>query len=269
MGGGSFLDQRLLGIENVTLPLGFIGVGIGHTIEPNNRAALKRARFVIVRDHLSATRCSNAFLAPDVVLSRKDFKIPKVQKPEGAPKKVVVLLNEFFYPGWDSKEWQSTPYYRFSQEFAKVCESLMSRGYHITFLPMCISGEIDDRRMAASVIGRMKHRGKVNWYIEKSITDDVLFKHLSYADLVITQRLHGAIYAILAEKTFVVIRSHDKLRGLLEDCNWSGHLDYYAFTDEEFFKVLSGIEGKIVDRSYVEYAQKRWSELAEIVVKLK
>jgi len=267
IGGGSFLDQKIKNIEKVTIPIGFIGVGVGHTVEPGNQAALKRAKFVIVRDHASVRRCPNALFAPDIVFSRTDLKIPK--KPTGAQKNVVVLLNDFFYPGWESPEWKTFSYYRFSHEFSKVCESLASKGYWVKFLPMCISPEIDDRKIAAAVISRMKTKKKAIWYHEDAIPEEKLLQEISKADLVITQRLHGAIFSILAQRPFIVIRSHDKLTGLLEDCDWQGHLDYYGFTDSEFFKILQKVEGKSVCKEYIEYAQKRWSELREIAVKSK
>jgi len=267
VGGGSFLDQRLKNIELVTIPIGFIGVGIGHTVEPHNLAALRRAKFVIVRDHVSVRRCPNAYFAPDVVFSRKDLHA--VPRPANTQKNVVVLLNDFFYPGWECPEWKSFSFYRFSQEFAKVCESFASEGYWIKFLPMCVTTDIDDRKIAGALISRMKTKSKAVWYTDKIITEHFMMDQIAKADVVITQRLHGAIYAMIAQRPVVVIRAHDKLAGLLEDTQWSGHLDYYGFTDKEFFDVFRKIEGKSIAKEYIEYAQKRWGELREIAVKSK
>jgi polysaccharide pyruvyl transferase WcaK-like protein len=266
VGGGSFLDQVIKGIEKVTIPIGFIGVGIGHTVDRNNLEAMGKARFVIVRDHVSVKRCPHAYLAPDLVFSRKDIQIPKPKAP-GSQKIAAVLLNDFFTPGWNSHEWQSLSFYRFAQECAKVCESLTSKGYKIHFVPMCLSPSIDDRKVAAAIIGRMKSKGKVEWCLDSNLTEERFLEYLAKSDLVITQRLHGAIYSILLDKPFIVLRAHDKLRGLVEDCDWPGHLDYYGFTDEEFFKVFKRIGNTTVGRDYLDYAQKRWSDLAQIIVR--
>jgi polysaccharide pyruvyl transferase WcaK-like protein len=263
VGGGSFLDQRIKGIENVTIPIGFIGVGIGHTIDVYNEAALNRAKFVIVRDHLSLQMCPQAFLATDLVFSRKDIKPTERVRS----KKAVILLNDFLSPKWNNQEWQSLSYYRFIQEFAKACDSLISKGYTLHFYPMCFSSVIDDRRVAAAIIGRLQMPGKAEWRVEKT-TEQELLSQISRADLVITQRFHGAIYSILLNRTFIAISSHDKLRGLATDCDWKGIIDYYGFTDAQFFKILDHVEKRTVIKEYAEKAQKRWGELAEFAVKL-
>ena len=266
VGCGSFLDQQIKGIELVTIPIGFIGVGIGHTVTPQNLEALKRARFVIVRDRLSLERYPTALQAPDIVFSRRDMPTP-TPKAKDAPKKVVVLLNDFFSPQWECPEWKSFSYYRFTQEFSKVCESLISRGYLLQFLPMCIAAEVDDRKIAAGVIGRIKTKKKTEWYVSGALSEEYFLTQVAQADLVITQRLHGAIYSILLGKPPIVIRAHDKLAGLVEDCKWDGHLDYYGFTDSEFFNILKKIENKTVASDYILNAQKRWAELAQMITK--
>lgn len=233
VGGGSFLGQDVPGVStvNVKVPTCFVGVGIEPHISPSNQKLLSSARLVIVRDEESLKHCKYAIKAHDLV-----FGIPSdpcfVSVSKHSSKQVTILLNDFLVPTNNSPDWRVAAYHWFLNQFGEVCNDLIDSGYTLHFIPMC-TNEIDDRRIAGSVIGRIKTKSKALWYL-RPVTENELKAQISISEFVITQRFHGIIFSTVCGTPFISIRSHDKLRNLVKTMNWQGDLDYYGMTKLQF-----------------------------------
>lgn len=261
IGGGSFLDLPLPQIETVSIPMGFIGIGLGRFIEPANLAAIRRAAVVIVRDTLSAGYLPpeiGHIVAPDLV-----FAQPNDYPYSGSNRHVLVIGNDFLSPSYKSAEWQSLAYAWFCQEFAKIADQMVDHRVHVELIPMCINKSIDDRRFNSQIVTRMKHRGLVNWETVE-VGDAKLRWLIAESELVVSLRLHGAILAAMAGTPFVLIGSHEKMDGFMETLDTGMYLDYYGFTSRGFDAAIRNPKMK-APTSYPDNARERWKCIADIV----
>lgn len=259
VGGGSFFDQPFHPLRHLRLPIGVIGVGLSSAIHANNLETLDRARIVVVRDQRSQRRWGSAVLAPDLVFARQP--LPAVPR-DG----VTVLLNDFLTPRGTSLDWQATSYSWFCQELAKVLDRLVERGERLRFLPMQV-GAIDDRRIAAAVIGRMRHRDRVEWWIAPP--DEMeLRRCIAASRLVVTQRFHGLVFSTIEQTPVVTITAHDKLSGLLDEMGTTASgIDYYGMTDRRFLDALD-YATSTPPPTYGRLAKERWQCISATVAKL-
>lgn len=267
LGGGSFLDQKVTGIEEVKIPIAFIGVGIGNVIHSENEKALNRAKIIVVRDSNSydseSLRAVPVYQTSDLVLSRKDLK------PLNLPqtKNVLVLLNDHITPwGKHVPEWQALAHSWFIQEFSKILDRLTEKEYSISFLPMCINSRVDDRRIAAKVIGHTEHPQNYHWELSP-ISEDDLRERISRASFVITQRFHGIIYSLIENRPVIPICIHDKFKGLTKDLSLP-MLDYYGLTDIEFEAIYEKLEPSQMFDSYFLETQRAWEDIANKVSRI-
>jgi len=259
IGGGSFLDQKIDNIEKVEIPIGFIGVGIGKVIAPENAKALERAKIVVVRDsdslNLNWETKNPFYLGSDLVFARNNLQ--PLTFPKKKRKTVLVLLNDFATPwGRNIPEWQSLAHSWFIQEFSKILDRLVEQGWFINLQPMCINARIDDRRMAGKIIGHSEHPRQYNWGLSP-ITEDFLRQEISQSEFVISQRFHGIIFSLMERIPVIPICIHDKFKGLTKDLSLP-KLDYYGLTDIEFSEIFNNLEPSQLFETYLEQTNGFW-----------
>jgi len=264
VGGGSFLDQPILNIDTVTIPIYFIGVGINAVIPDCNKRALLRAKLIVCRDGKSFDHSINkekTRLASDLVFARADLQPLCLEKE----KQITVILNDFLTPvGGSVPDWRSLSYYWFLQEFSKVIDRYAMQGYKIKLIPMCINPRFDDRRIAAAVQGRSTCPHKYDWVLTP-VSEMELRTEISKSAFVITQRFHGLVYSIIEQTYCLTICTHDKFNSLIKDLNISG-LDYYGITDVKFREVLGKVTNIPFEFSaYRESAKVLWESLRDII----
>ena len=262
-GGGSFFEQPLPNPKKVdiTIPIFIVGVGLS-SIHPNNKTIFEKAKAIVVRDSDSHKRFPQSILAPDIVFSLDDPKY----KNKGNAKKVTVLLSDFISPGLQDVGYKYSSYDWFMTEFASLCDTLVDSGFELDFVPMCF-GTFDDRRVAGSVISRMKYKNRVNWCLD-ILSLDTLREKISCSSLVITQRLHGAILSAMAEVPYINIRFHDKMLSLNKDIGWEGHIDYYGFNKSNFLDLLKKVDDTSLLKIYLNKTKEELECMSATVEKL-
>lgn len=264
VGGGSFLDQPILNIDNVTIPILFLGVGVSASLPECNKRALKRAKLVVCRDSKSydnlPTR-ENAQFASDLVFSRKE--LTPLHLPQ--EKQITLILNDFLTPvGGAVPDWRSLSYYWFLQEFSKIMDRYAVQDYKIKLIPMCVNPRFDDRRIAAALQGRSAYPHRYDWVLNP-VTELELRTEISKSAFVITQRFHGLVYSILEQRHCLTICTHDKFNSLIADLNITG-LDYYGITDTRFRDALDKVTQNPFDYShYIESSRSTWESIKKSV----
>lgn len=257
VGGGSFLEAILPnpGKVTITIPIGFIGVGLSEALHKSNKELLAKAKLVLVRDSTSTEFWPTAVQTPDLV-----FNIPMPYRHNPVGKKVTILVNDFITPDATFPDWKFISYYWFLCEFGEVCNDLIDDGYTLQFLPMGIQS-IDDRRCAAAVVGRIRKKNKAEWVLTE-VTSDMLQKEISESEFVITMRFHGMVYSAIIGTPFICIHTHDKMVGLAKDMNWKGMANYYGFTKSAFNEALTHLENKNVLDTYAQEATSKWQSIS-------
>ena len=263
IGGGSFLDQCITGIDKVFIPICFIGVGINKSLPLCNYKALERAKLIVARDGKSFKNIANkrnAFLAADLVFARNDLAPLCLEKE----KQVTVILNDFLTPkGEDVADWRAISYYWFLQEFSKILDRFALQDYKIKLVPMCVNPRIDDRRIAAAIQGRSSYPHRYEWLLN-SVTERELRTEISKSVFVITQRFHGLVYSLIEKSPCIALCTHDKFSSLATDLNIP-ILDFYGLTDVKFKEVLDQVMESSLDYSaYQDNAKQAWRQIVEM-----
>jgi len=240
VGGGSFLSNEIPGVAStdVKVPIYIVGVGVDPGTKPSSRKLLEKARLVIVRDTASLKHYP-ALVAPDLAFS---IKTDPCYIGASKAKQVVILLNDFLTPNSDSPEWRSVAYQWFINQFSEACNALVEQGYVLHFMPMC-TGDIDDRRISAAIVGRIKNKSRAIWYV-RPVTFDELMTQLANSEFTITQRFHGIVFSTICGTPFISIRSHDKMQSLTKEMKWEGDLDYYGFNKLQLDQARRSVDGQ-------------------------
>jgi len=263
IGGGSFLDNDIEGINNkITIPILFLGVGLGHNIKKENKALLDQAFKVIVRDTYSLNFCKKATSIADLSYSLYEEKPLNL----GRSKQVVILLNDFLTPHTLSPLWVSTSYDWFLHSFGSICNDLIDEGYVLHFIPMC-TGYTDDRRINGSLIGRIPNRERVIWYLNP-VTLTELNAQISISEFVITQRFHGIVFSSMLGIPYISLNCHDKLKGINKEIGWSHNLDYYGINNLDFKAARYNLEEdryKLIE--YSRTANALWKFTSDTIKK--
>lgn len=256
IGAGSFLDQPVVGLSTIKIPMAFIGVGIS-VVHPQNMPALERARIIVARNH---TKLSVPTLfAPDVVFAQK-LKTNLERR-----KVITVLMNNHFTPRPKALEWQLRSWDWFCTEFAQVCDRLLdATGCTMDFLPMCTNRFEDDRRCVGYLVDRMYNKNKVNTcYAE--LPSDTFVRRIETSELVITQRFHGMVYSVLARTPFVAISGHDKIRDLTEQLQYKTLVQYYGFSINNFMEAYASSVETQNFAPYHDKALEIWKNTSDSV----
>jgi polysaccharide pyruvyl transferase WcaK-like protein len=261
VGGGSFLESYQKGIEKVTIPLAFLGVGLSKDVHPLNKEAMDRAKIVVVRDQASLEFHPSAIVGPDLAMASPTEE-PNLDPPG---KNVVILLNEFMATRGNQPTWQTRAFDWFCHEFAGACDRLVDEGFQLRFLPMC-TGVIDDRRMAAYIIGKMEKPNKVYWGLEL-LDEHKLRAEINQARMVISQRFHGIVFSIQMGTPFIPILVHDKINGIVTDTGWPASVNYFGLHKDAVKRAWdsawSADRQTLLD--YAQDARKSWESISVIV----
>jgi polysaccharide pyruvyl transferase WcaK-like protein len=266
VGGGSFLEQHIQGIEDVKLPIAFVGVGGCSCPAEATREALEKAKIIVFRDAGALKHWSTpqTYAISDLVFAR-DFEPLKLPKKD----QIAIFLNDFITPkGKACAEWKTLAYSWFLQEFSKILDRFSSK-YTIKLFPMCVNPRVDDRRTAAAILGRSEYPQRYDW--EMGIPSEMdLRKVISESKFVITQRFHGLVYSILEDTPCVTMTMHDKFAALCSELDIP-ILDFYGMTDKKFTEVLNQVRyRKFVTPKIIEYMKEKrlgWQEIAVTVAK--
>lgn len=267
VGGGSFLGETVpgAGIE-VRIPTITVGVGVESRVSDFGRKIIERSKLLIVRDVESAKNYPQAVVSHDLV-----FGIPTdpcfINIAKHRHKQITILLNDFLVPKSNDPEWKFSSFNWFLTQFGQICDELIDQGYKLHFIPMC-TGIVDDRRIAATVIGRIKNKDKVVWYL-RPVSELELKTQISNSEFVITQRFHGIIFSTVCATPFISIRAHDKLLNLTRRMKWEADLDYYGMTKVQFNQkrdaALSSSRDSLI--SYANNCAVEWQCISDIVTK--
>lgn len=237
-GGGSFLDQPIkswVTAAGVTIPIGFLGVGIHNRIHPDNVAWLERAKIVVARNVPGVIPVD--MVPPHVVgdlLFAREFEVGKLGK-----RRVTVLGSCYLtpHPGETAVHRSASDW--FTNQLAAVLDTYAGNGEHVDFVPMCAPtgpvdevGLEDDRSFAWHVAARMVHRDKVT--ISPSWGLGGLVDKIASSSLVISARFHGCVLATILGRPFVGISAHDKVRSFFVDNRFNNWADFYGFNRTAF-----------------------------------
>jgi polysaccharide pyruvyl transferase WcaK-like protein len=265
IGGGSFLDQKIKNIENVVnkWPTFFLGVGLNNGVTPENKNALKSARGVYVRDKQSMDVFPSSTLVGDLVLSLGPYTKKKKDQ-------IIVLPNDYVSPSCLSLAWVDTANAWYAHELAKILDNYVERKTRVLFYPMSVSQVTDDRRQAAIIISKMKHKGSsfVDWHLS-SKQEEFLYE-LASSKLCITNRLHGGIFSAITRTPFLIVSSNSKMKAFASEIGVSW-INYYSFVTEEFDSVLQEVKGVDFLKKVEEYHQRvkeDWSCVALDITKV-
>lgn len=271
VGGGSFLDQEIPGLKSVSIPLGFIGVGVHSFIHPTNIQALKNSKIIITRGDILSEQYTknpkNQFIASDLVFARDIRSEVKQNLIPTLPDNNVILIigNEFLTPKRNSPIWKYTSFHWFLTEFSKLCDEWVDQKYSIKFYPMCTGDKFDDRFFASHIVSQMEKHKNVFFHFGHA-DENELIQNISQSKLVVSMRFHGNIFSTILGKPFIGINSHDKMKTYFHTLRTNNFLDYYGFTSSTFRECA---ENNKIEPSYLlEYAGKekdRWRYLSDIV----
>lgn len=251
IGGGSFLESEIKNISMVTIPIAFVGVGIEAYVAPKNMEALKKAKIVIARN-----KWENAIIAPDLAYSL-DLGIKSQTTNQ-----ITVLMNGYFSPKHNSKEYQLRSWDWFCTELAQSLDKIIEKTNHkIKFASMCVNPDIDDRRAAAYVLDRMYYRSRAEIdysdHFDFSFISAKAITEIKKSKLVISHRFHGMVFSSMLGVPFVGITGHDKMENFFKEVGSKAVVPYYGFNHEVFKNAIDASYG-FDCTDYVNQARTRW-----------
>lgn len=254
IGGGSFLDQPIPGfndlVSNDDTPLAFVSVGVHGEIHPVWETAIKRAKTIVVRDTASRLRLKMSFnrdckVLPDLVLALD--KPPKKVPRYGDRKKLLFIPNYYTMPRKSSDSYVAASWAWFTNQASEILDGL-SCIYDIRFASMCTNSTEDDRFAAAGIASLMQEKREMSF---DSANQQRFEAEILDADIVVTQRFHGDIFARVYSKPCVQISHHDKIYRAVEymDENADTVVPYYGFSKDGFYKALRTANSRYLDYS--------------------
>lgn len=247
VGGGSFLEAPVRGSVSHTIPVAFVSVG-SRAVHPTWKPYLERAAVVVVRDlQTQATLSrysSNVKVLPDLVFGLTNLFDDKVSETPS----LLYIPNVHLLPKGQSPSYVKAAWDWFSCQLAEAFDHL-SQKYSIQILGMCSNKSENDLWAGASVISQMSNRARAELITNPSLhhgsfgfEDIIRDKHI-----VVTQRLHGYVYARKYNKKCVTISHHDKLNDVVNYMDGvspnssTALLDYYAFSKKVFYESLDAL----------------------------
>ena len=258
IGGGNIVDAGFLrGLEKVSVPYHFIGIGV---LEKSNLDLLRGASTLIVRDVQSLEIVSNAYpdviLAPDITFILSPDKHNPISGLDSKKLTVGVFLNDCVSANFESSILKFIECEKVKLELARFLESL---SYNVIFIPFSMTPP-DDRRISLDVIGKMKKGYKYPCVTQPILTCDYLAL-VSSLDFGISMRLHADIFCTIAGVPFIDLLHHDKNKGYLQTIGEPGlGLDFYELSFRnlrEKFAFLEANKKEISARLLQKAAQNK------------
>lgn len=243
VGGGSFLDQPVQGPE-CSLPVAFISVGT-RKVHPSWNPYLSRARTIITRDEASEDKLRgygcHVHRFPDLIFYLPPMNADFFRAP--CKPRLLYLPNAHLVPKRTSPSYVSAAWEWFADQMAEILGEL-SQAYQISFSAMCSNNSENDLWAAGGIVSRMENRGDVDWNrcINNACPIGAFETMILQSDLIITQRLHGYVFAKNYSKKVVTIGHHDKMLDVISSTfpgDVGSYMDYYGFSKKSFYNTLS------------------------------
>lgn len=267
IGGGNIVTGEFLsGLNQITTPYSFIGVGL---VGDSPLGFLQEAELVLVRDITSQRRFRQAYYIPDLAFSltpeeelgkRELKRIPYI---DSRKKTVGVFLNDCVSASFYSTILKFVEAEKAKLELARFLENL---SYNVVFFPMSFSPP-DDRRISFDVIGKM-NKG----YKYTCITDPFepvnCLSIVSALDYAITMRLHASIFCTIAGIPFIDLLHHDKNKGYLETNGLENlGLDYYELSIKSLSDKFAYLERDYerISNTLIKIGRENKRQLGEVI----
>jgi hypothetical protein len=243
-GGGSFLDREIPSLvtpDFVTIPVGFVGVGIHSAIHLTVREWLAKAAIIVARNLGPWGKPLNSpgpiLCAPDLFFGTEWRGVNWPISPPNSAPKLLVLGNDSVIPGRDEVRWRGDAWNWFASEFAAILDRDY-KGWSIDFYPMCTSDSArgiardDDRLFPAPIVAQVEERSAIRVFNEP-VDLLTLTARIDRASLVISLRLHGVILSTIMGTPHVGICMHDKMVSYFTDRDWwKNRCNYYGFSSD-------------------------------------
>lgn len=200
----------------------------------------------------------DADFLPDISLTMSS-KISSVKNE----KTIGVLLNA--YPMNDLFNNDNVYLYQRAHQFARVLahhlDWMTSFGWKVHFLPCHISTQIDDRLIAAVVLGYMKNKKHATWSVAPLEWNEIS-DLISGFELVFSMRYHASTAAVASNTHFVDLLHHDKNKQFVkymgvEQCA----VNIWTATHEDLINATAAAEAINTDSWYqCRLAQSLWND---------
>jgi polysaccharide pyruvyl transferase WcaK-like protein len=267
IGGGNIVTGDFLnGLDDVTSPYSFVGVGL----TPNAPVRyLEGAEWVLVRDLISQRLYRSSYYMPDLAFSltpnRDVGRVILEQTPHFDPKRktVGVFLNDCVSTNFYGTILKFIEAEKVKLELSRFLADLP---YNVVFVPMSLTPP-DDRRISFDVIGKMTKGYKYTCLTEPLRPRDCL-SLIAALDYGITMRLHASIFCTMAGVPFMDLLHHDKSRGYLETNGLEDlGLNYYELslrTLEDKFAYIEK-EYTLLSKTLLKTANENKQQLSEVL----
>lgn len=266
-GGGSFLYAR----PNVTYDVKFntkilyVGVGGETEIDDLHKYLMGNAELVSLRTPEFIPKIAGTLVdanrviaSPDIVFSLK--RKLNLQREKRAEKSLLVLPNAECVPRASDPHWKHLGWEHYKNEFAQALDELREEGYKLMFASMCENESMSDAWAISEIVARMDKRKRVDCVgiTVKGLLTKSMMEEFS---CVVTQRLHGAVIADLANLPYVVVHHHDKLR-TLDPCTGVKQ-PYFEMSKRSILNAIkfaeyqgSGLNVDVIDARFSELQEK-------------
>jgi hypothetical protein len=232
-GGGSFLsDASNISkdfINQIKIPIYYIGVGTETDIHPIHLKLMKSAKLIATRSNIKKALeiNTNSILIPDLVysLQHKFLHQSKIEKS------ILLIPNTYTIPTNKDPHWKHNSWQHFKFEFSQFLDYLIEEKYKISFFSMCNDEKLNDKNAAIEIINMMNEIG---------VKEELDINNIGKYSSIITQRFHGIILAELARVPYLSIHHHDKLKSsfLNEGIFTSFYGCYKGSLIDDFNKIL-------------------------------
>lgn len=271
IGGGNIVSHDFLkGLDKITVPYSFIGIGL---VKDSPLELLAKAENVIVRDPnslgLAKDKVPNAVCMPDITFSLKPNKeaglklLHNLAKLDPKKPTLGIFLNDCVSARFDSSILKFIEAEKAKLELSRFLESL---NYNLVFVPMSCAPP-DDRRISLDVIGKMA-KGYKHSCVLVPLDPTECLNLISALDMSINMRLHSSIFCTINGIPFIDILHHDKSKGYLQSIDYADYgIDYYSLNlktlHDTFMKLEQNKQG-IKERLLV-LAQKNNQQVRDTI----
>lgn len=275
LGGGDVISDFYIKRIPVESPFVIYGCGIGGEAEfAIIERHAHRIRGAWLRNAKDAERLREmgipARFTPDIVFQLKDWATAQAPVdpagPIGRKRMVVFPSANAAQAASRSGNLRNYHYYEFfKRELAQVCDFLADY-YDIVFYPLSTNLNDNDRRFAEEVASYMQARRSVLILPGEDPIQDII-EMVRNAELVLSMKFHGNVFAILGETAFVNIGLSRKTQLLCLDnglpdlsippyqfCFDTGLRAVRAAEDPKTLAKIRSLSGRLFDEARAEGA---------------
>lgn len=276
LGGGDVVAPFFLDWIPDGVPFDMLGVGLKYEQSSINAIRAKGDAFGAgwFRNHIDVTLCEDAGIKaayiPDIVFALRD-SFPKAATAKTSsllgtdPKPMIaVCLADHFNSRNDLSSPKHAAYLEyFKWELAATLDSLSS-DYQIVFLPFSVYENHMDHRFHFDVSRRMRYSHKVILVREK-LHPVEMFNVVAQMDTVMSMKLHGNIFGLVAKKKCINIGVGRKQQKLYEEANLGEvSLDPFSFTKERLMRLKMASERSDIVSKVSELADSNYEAIVQV-----